>query len=223
MNLRRALRRHRAPAHDAAWAVIGLGNPGEAYARNRHNAGVWTVNELARRSGAALRAEGRSIRIAVAGLAGERVALVRPRVYVNESGRAAAQALRASGAPVERLIVVYDELDLPAGALRLRQGGGAGGHNGLRSIIAETGEAFARVRLGIGRPLEGGEPTRDPDVVASYVLSDPAGAERETLEATARLAADAVIAIVAEGLDAAGTRFNRRGPGGASDGERRGV
>lgn len=209
MNLRRALRRKR--AHDAGWAVLGLGNPGEAYSRNRHNAGAWTVNELARRAGVTLRAEGRSIRIAVAELGDARVALVRPRVYVNESGRAAAQALRASGVPPERLIVVYDELDLPAGALRLRRGGGAGGHNGLKSIIAEAGADFLRVRIGIGRPLDGGEPTRDPDLVADYVLSNPAGAERETLEASARHAADAVAAIVAAGLEAAGTRFNRRG------------
>lgn len=221
MNLRRALRRKR--AHDASWAVLGLGNPGEAYARNRHNAGVWTVNELARRAGVTLRAEGRSIRIAVAELGNARVALVRPRVYVNESGRAAAQALRASDVPTDRLIVVYDELDLPAGALRLRRGGGAGGHNGLKSIIAEAGADFLRVRIGIGRPLDGGEPTRDPDLVAGYVLANPAGAERETLEASARHAADAVAAIVAEGLEAAGTRFNRRSPARESDGERRGV
>ena len=211
MNLRRALRRKR--AHDAGWAVLGLGNPGEAYARNRHNAGAWSVNELARRAGVTLRAEGRSIRIAVAELGDVRVALVRPRVYVNESGRAAAQTLRASGVPPDRLIVVYDELDLPAGALRLRRGGGAGGHNGLKSIIAAAGAEFLRVRIGIGRPLDGGEPTRDPDLIADYVLSNPAGAERETLEASARLAADAVAAIVAAGLEAAGTRFNRRGPG----------
>ncbi len=218
MRLRGALRSRRAPAGSAGWAVVGLGNPGEAYSRNRHNVGAWTLNELARRTGAKLRAEGRSIRIGVGELAGERVALVRPRTYMNESGRAVAQALRASGAPLERTIVVYDEIDLALGAVRLRQGGGAGGHNGLKSIIAEAGAGFVRVRLGIGRPLDGGEPTRDPDLVADYVLSDPTGEEREALEASARYAADAITAIVAGGVDAASSRFNRRSAAGRPDG-----
>ena len=153
MRLRRALRLRRKQEAPASWLVVGLGNPGEQYSRNRHNAGAWTVNELARRAGVKLKAEGRSIRIAFGEVAGERVALVRPRTYVNESGRAMAQALRTSGAPLERTIVVFDELDLPLGAVRLRDGGGAGGHNGLKSIIAVSGAEFARVRIGIGRPL----------------------------------------------------------------------
>lgn len=218
MRLRRALRLRGKAAEPAAWLVVGLGNPGEQYARNRHNAGAWTVNELARRTGAKLKAEGRSIRIGFGELAGERVALVRPRTYVNESGRAVAQALNASGAPLHRTIVVYDELDLPLGAVRLREGGGAGGHNGLKSIIAEAGAEFARVRLGIGRPLDGGEPTRDPDLVAGYVLADPVGKERAALEETARHAAGAVEAIVAEGVERASSRFNRRGGAAGPDG-----
>lgn len=218
MRLRRSLRLRRRPAEPAAWLVVGLGNPGEQYAGNRHNAGAWTVNELARRTGAKLKAEGRSIRIGYGELAGERAALVRPRTYVNESGRAMAQALRDSGAPIERTIVVYDELDLPLGAVRLRAGGGACGHNGLKSIIAEAGAEFVRVRLGIGRPLDGrGEPTRDPDRVADYVLADPVGEERGTLEETVRHAADAVEAIVAEGVDRASSRFNRRDVGDEPD------
>ena len=128
-----------------------------------------------------------------------------------------AQALRTSGAPLERTIVVFDELDLPLGAVRLREGGGAGGHNGLKSIIAESGAEFARVRIGIGRPLDGDEPTRDPDLVANYVLADPVGAERTTLEETTRYAADAVEAIVAEGVERASSRFNRRGAGDGPD------
>ncbi len=217
MRLRRALRLRRKQEAPASWLVVGLGNPGEQYSRNRHNAGAWTVNELARRAGVKLKAEGRSIRIAFGEVAGDRVALVRPRTYVNESGQAVAQALRTSGAPLERTIVVFDELDLPLGAVRLRDGGGAGGHNGLKSIIAVAGAEFARVRIGIGRPLDGGEPTRDPDLVANYVLADPVGEERATLEETARYAADAVEAIVAEGVERASSRFNRRGTASAPD------
>ena len=217
MRLRRPLRLRGKQETPASWLVVGLGNPGEHYSRNRHNAGAWTVNELARRAGAKLKAEGRSIRIGFGEVAGERVALVRSRTYVNESGRAVAQALRTSGAPLERTIVVYDELDLALGAVRLREGGGAGGHNGLKSIMAEAGAGFLRVRIGIGRPLDGGEPTRDPDLVAGYVLADPVGAERATLEETARYAADAVEAVVAEGVDRASSRFNRRGTASAPD------
>ena len=217
MRLRRALRLRGKQEKPASWLVVGLGNPGEQYSRNRHNAGAWTVNELARRAGAKLKAEGRSIRIGFGQVAGERVALVRPRTYVNESGRAVTQALRTSGAPLERTIVVYDELDLPLGAVRMREGGGTGGHNGLKSIIAETGTGFVRVRIGIGRPLDGGEPTRDPDLVADYVLADPVGAERAALEETARHAADAVEAVVAGGVDRASSRFNRRGAASAPD------
>ena len=211
MRFRRALRLGQRREAPAAWLIVGLGNPGEQYSRNRHNAGAWTVNELARRLNVQLKAKGRSIRIGYGELAGQRVALARPRTYVNESGRAVDQALRASGAELERTIVVYDELDLPLGAVRLREGGGAGGHNGLKSIIAETSAEFVRVRIGIGRPLEGGEPTRDPDLVADYVLANPVGEERTTLEETTRYAADAVEAIVAEGVDRASSRFNRRG------------
>ena len=211
MRFRRALRGRGRRPEPAAWLIVGLGNPGERYHGNRHNAGAWTVKELARRRGIELKAEGRSIRIGYGELAGSRVALMRPRAYVNESGGAVAQALRACGAALERTIVAYDELDLPLGAVRLRAGGGAGGHNGLKSIIAETGAGFARVRIGIGRPLDGGEPTRDPEIVAGYVLADPAGEERALLEEATRYAADAVEAIVAEGVERAGSRFNRRG------------
>ena len=217
MRFRRALGLGRKKAEPAAWLVVGLGNPGEQYSRNRHNAGAWTVNELARRLGVRMKAQGRSIRIGYGEIAGERVALVRPRTYVNESGRAVDQALRACGADLEQTIVVYDELDLPLGAVRLREGGGAGGHNGLKSIIAETSAEFARVRIGIGRPLDGDDPTRDPDLVAGYVLADPVGEERSALEETARYAADAVEAIIAEGVERASSRFNRRGVSPGSD------
>ena len=213
MRLHKALRqKHDEPA-PAEWLVVGLGNPGEGYARNRHNIGGWAVNELARRAAVELKAEGRSIRTAIAPLAGVRTALVRPRTYVNESGRAVVQALRSSDAKAEHAIVIYDELDLEVGAVRLRFGGGAGGHNGLKDIINQIGPDFVRVRLGIGRPLDNGEPTWEPDLIAAYVLSEPVGQEGSTLEETANYAADAVEAILTEGVEVASSRFNRRGPG----------
>ncbi|MCC6381646.1 MAG: aminoacyl-tRNA hydrolase [Dehalococcoidia bacterium] len=198
------------PRFAADWLVAGLGNPGEEYARTRHNLGFWVVNDLARRSGSQPKTQGSTMQIGVGDLGGQRVALVKPRTYVNLSGRALAQAAAWTGCDVAHTVVVYDDLDLPAGALRVRAGGGSGGHNGLKSVVAALGAEFVRVRVGIGRPLLGGEPTWDPEAVADYVLSAPRGDERTRLEEAARLAADAVEAVLSEGWEAAGTRFNRK-------------
>lgn len=194
----------------AEWVIVGLGNPGAQYANTRHNVGFWVVNDLARRAGAQIKSGGAAMQAGLGELAGRRVALVRPKTYVNQSGRAVRQAMQAAGVDPGHTIVVYDDLDLPVGALRIRAGGGTGGHNGLKSIVAAVGAGFIRVRVGIGRPLVDGKPARDPETVADFVLSEPVGAEREELKTMASLAADAVEAIIAEGPDAAGSRFNRR-------------
>ena len=197
---------------EAEWLVVGLGNPGPEYASHRHNVGFWVINELARRAGVRLKAAGRHLNFAVAEIEGTRVALVKPRTFVNLSGIAVREALKRTGADLARTIVVHDDLDLPVGALRIRQGGGHGGHNGLKSIGAEVGLDFVRIRIGIGRPVVNGEPTWDPDVIASYVLSAPPPRERSMLEEAVRLAADAVPVIISEGVDQAATRFNRKPP-----------
>lgn len=198
------------PSFAAEWLVAGLGNPGEEYARTRHNVGFWVVHDLARRAGAQPKTQGSTMQIGVGELTGQRVALVKPRTYVNLSGRALAQAASWTGCDVAHTVVVYDDLDLSAGALRIRAGGGSGGHNGLKSIVAALGPEFIRVRVGIGRPLLGGEPTWDPEVVADYVLSAPRGDERTRLEDAARVAADAIEVVLSEGWEAAGARFNRK-------------
>ncbi|GAB4322202.1 MAG: aminoacyl-tRNA hydrolase [Dehalococcoidia bacterium] len=194
----------------AAWVIVGLGNPGASYANTRHNVGFWVVSELAKRAGVQMKAGSATMQAGLGELAGTRVALVRPKTYVNQSGRAVRQAMQAAGVDAAHTVVVYDDLDLPLGALRIRAGGGTGGHNGLKSIVASVGGDFIRVRVGIGRPLVDGKPARDPDTVADFVLSEPTGAEREELREMASRAADAIEAIVAEGVDVAGTRFNRR-------------
>jgi PTH1 family peptidyl-tRNA hydrolase len=196
----------------ADWLIVGLGNPGEEYARTRHNLGFRVINDLAKRAGTQLKTTGSTMQIGNGTLAGERVALVKPRTYVNVSGKAVRQAIEWTGCSAARTVVVYDDLDMAAGALRVRLGGGPGGHNGLKSVIAAIGPDFVRVRIGIGRPLKGGEPTWDPDAVADYVLSPPAGEQRQVLEEAARLAGEAVEAILLEGVDAAGNRFNRKAP-----------
>lgn len=194
----------------ANWLVVGLGNPGERYSTTRHNVGHRVLAGLARKAGVRPRASGRTIAIAVGTLGGESTALVRTRTFMNESGNAVRSALSATRCDLEHTIVVYDDLDLPVGALRLRAGGGHGGNNGLKSIVSQVGKGFIRVRLGIGRPLVGGEPSWEPDEVSHWVLSEPLPDERERLDETISLACDAIECVIAEGLDVAGNRFNRR-------------
>lgn len=198
------------PRFAADWLVVGLGNPGEEYARHRHNVGFWAVNELARRMGTRPKTQGSTMQIGVGHLAGVKVALVKPKTYMNLSGKAVAQALQWTGCDLAHTIVIYDELDLNPGALRIRLGGGHGGHNGMKSVVAAVGADFVRIRIGIGRPQRNGEPTWDPEAVAGYVLSNPTGEEKRLLEETARLAADAVETIVTEGVEAAASRHNRK-------------
>lgn len=191
------------------WLIVGLGNPGPAYSHNRHNVGYWCVNRLARLHGIPLKA--RRLAALGEGRIGESdVMLVKPRTYVNNSGHAVAAALKHLRVPPERTLVVYDELDLPAGRLRLKAKGGTAGHNGLRSIAAALSSTdFPRLRIGIGRPHVDGEPTWDPDVVAVWVLGDPTPQETKTLQNAVERAAQAVAFVLADGIEAAMNRYNR--------------
>ncbi len=191
------------------WLIVGLGNPGPVYSHNRHNVGDWCVNRLARLHGVPLKAR----RLAAFGegsISGAPVLLAKPRTFVNRSGRAVAALLRNFQIERQNTLVVYDDLDLPAGRLRLKPGGGPGGQKGLRSIIAAAGgDDFPRLRIGIGRPLVDGEPSWEPDAVADYVLSDPTPQEAEALKAAVIQGAEAVEAVLGEGLEAAMNRYNR--------------
>ena len=198
------------PRFAADWLVVGLGNPGEQYARNRHNVGFWVVNELSKRAGVHPKATGSLMAIAVGSLVGQRVAFVKPRTFVNNSGQALELALQWTACDLAHTVVVYDELDMNAGALRVRTGGGHGGHNGLRSIGAHAGLDFVRIRVGIGRPTLNGEPSWESDVVTPWVLGNPHGEDKRVLEQATLDAADAVECIIAEGAEAAGSKFNRK-------------
>ena len=156
------------PAGRVDWLVVGLGNPGSEYAGTRHNVGSEIARVLADRwqlpkpkaKYAGLLTEGR------AGPGGPRVAVLSPQTYMNEAGRSVGPARGALKVPLDRVLVIHDEIDLPFGEIRTRVGGGLAGHNGLKSLKASLGSAdFARVRVGVGRP-----PTTDPDRVAAYVL-----------------------------------------------------
>jgi PTH1 family peptidyl-tRNA hydrolase len=193
------------------WVVVGLGNPGPRYARNRHNVGQWAVNRLAKRYHVDLRAS-KAASSGLARIGDTEVLLAKMRTWVNTTGDLLGPMLRRLGVPVERLIVIYDDLDLPEGRIRVRPRGSDGGYRGLKSIIQATGSRdFGRVRIGIGRPVQQGEPSWDPEVVAAYVLSDPPRGSRERLEEAAERAADAVEAIVTEGYEKAMNRFNSAG------------
>jgi PTH1 family peptidyl-tRNA hydrolase len=190
------------------WLIAGLGNPGRQYAHNRHNVGYWCVNRLARLHGIPLKTR-RLATIGEGAIAGSGVVLLKPRTFVNRSGQAVQAALRHFHIPVQRLLVIYDELDLPAGSLRIRPRGGHGGHNGLRSIVGALGSTeFPRIRIGIGRPHVEGQPVWDPKIVAAWVLSDPLPQEAVLLQDAVARAAEAVETLLAEGLEAAMNRFN---------------
>ena len=191
------------------WLIGGLANPGRVYSHNRHNVGYWCVNRLARLHGISLRAR----RLAATGEGSIRdtpVLLAKPRTFVNRSGQAVAALLRNFKVERRNVLVVYDDLDLPVGTLRLKPGGGHGGQKGLRSIIGAIGGGdFPRLRIGIGRPLVDGEPSWDPDAVAAYVLSDPTPQEAKALQAAVVQGAEAVETVLREGLETAMTRYNR--------------
>ena len=197
------------------WLLVGLGNPGPEYAGNRHNVGAMVLDELARRLGVTLGRTGgvlgRRPQAATAearlgtlpgGAPGPRVVLARPTTYMNVSGGPVAGLLRYFSVPATELVVVHDDLDLGFGVVRLKQGGGEGGHNGLRSISQSCGTRdYLRVRFGIGRP-----PGRqDP---ADFVLKRFSSVENKELEFAVDLAADAVEALLSDGLESTQNRFH---------------
>ena len=184
--------------------VVGLGNPGPEYQDNRHNLGFKVVDELlARARGNTPRAKF-GAELCEVTIAGERVLLCKPMEYMNVSGQVVARVAGFWKVPVADVIVVHDELDLPFARLKLGAGGGHGGHNGIRSLLADLGDAsFARVRVGVGRPKPGHDP-------ANYLLSDFSRAEEKELPDLIRAAADAVEAILKGGLTAAMNKFNTK-------------
>jgi peptidyl-tRNA hydrolase, PTH1 family len=181
--------------------VVGLGNPGREYVRNRHNVGWMVVDELARRHGGSWRSKF-SGQLAEVRIDGHKVALLKPETYMNDSGRSVQAAARFFKVDPDAILVVHDEGDFDLGRLQARRGGGLAGHNGLKSIAGQLGTPdFLRLRIGVGRPERG-----DPRPLADYVLSD-----FEPHDDAARLvesAADAVELLDAEGLETTQRRVN---------------
>ena len=197
----------------SVWMVVGLGNPGPTYSFTRHNVGFMVADELARRAGArwsaprGMRADVAETLVGAAGLGvpsaeADRVVLVKPRTFMNDSGHAVGNLVAFHRVSPDHLVVVHDELDLDLGQLRLKLGGGDNGHNGLKSLRQHLGTGeFHRVRVGIGRPPGRQNP-------ADYVLAQIPAAVRTEVELETARAADAVETLLTSGLEAAQNRFN---------------
>lgn len=187
--------------------ICGLGNPGREYEGHRHNVGFMVVDVLAQRAKVDRFQEKFDARVAQGSLRGEKVLFVEPQTYMNLSGRSVAQAARFYKIALANVLVVHDELDLPFGRVQLKSGGGAGGHNGLKSIMELCGgDAFVRLRFGIGKP----EGPNAKERVSGYVLSNFSKDEQPALEELLGRAADATECWVTEGLQVAMNRFNKR-------------
>jgi PTH1 family peptidyl-tRNA hydrolase len=190
------------PQHNVEYLIVGLGNPGPTYEGTRHNVGYQVVDELARRHAFPWAKRGFDGRCAEGAIGGRPVLLLQPTTFMNDSGRSVAAALRALKLPLARVLVVHDHIDLPFGRLRLMEGGGSGGHNGLKSITGLLGAGYARLRVGVDRPA-----SYDPDVVADHVLSR-FGESKAEVAALVGASADAVELWLHDGLEEAANRVN---------------
>lgn len=187
------------------YLIVGLGNPGAEYRRNRHNVGFMLLDRLAERLGLNFSRFEMNALVAKGEAQGKRLILAKPRTYMNLSGQAVGALLRYYKVPHAHLMVAYDDVDLPLGTLRIRPAGGSAGQKGMMSIIERLGrQDFPRLRIGIGRP-----PGRME--AADYVLQDFSAAEMEILTPTLERAVDAALTFIAEGLDAAMNKYNGNG------------
>lgn len=188
--------------------IVGLGNPGRIYAHNRHNAGFRCLNYFARLH--SIRFDRRQCRakVGTGEVRGEKLLLAKPKTFVNLSGDPVAGLVRKHDIPLSDLLIIYDDLDLPLGKIRLRQNGGSGGHKGMNSIISALGgEDFPRIRVGIGRP-QGEEQSISEEAIVSYVLSDFSPQEEAIIKPVIARVAEAIDCFLTQGIVAAMSKFN---------------
>jgi PTH1 family peptidyl-tRNA hydrolase len=184
--------------------VVGLGNPGAEYARTRHNAGFWLVDELARRHGGTFRHESKhQAQLARVRLNGGEIWLAKPMSFMNRSGGPVSSILNFYKIAPGEMLVAHDEIDLPGGTVRLKEGGGHGGHNGLRDLIAAQGDGFWRLRIGIGHPGAKSE-------VVDFVLTHASRAEQEDIDESVRAGADAVEQMLRDGAQIAMNKLHTK-------------
>ena len=203
LNLFQSFRRKPVPRREPpSLVIVGLGNPGPEYAGTRHNAGFWCIDALADRHGITLERRNRSAIIGEGEIEDNSVVLVKPRTFVNHSGAAVSYLRARYSQPIDRLLVVCDDINLAPGKLRLRRKGSAGGHNGIKSVIEAAGsQDFPRLRIGVGRPPQG---TGQIEHVIGPMEPD----DREVVDEAVERAADAVACLLDHGMDEAMSRYN---------------
>jgi len=185
--------------------IVGLGNPGAEYARTRHNAGFWLVDELARRHGGTFRHEGKhQAELARVRIGGEEIWLAKPMTFMNRSGGPVSSVLGFYKIAPAEMLVAHDEIDLPSGTIRLKQAGGHGGHNGLRDLISAQGDAFWRLRIGVGHPGTKND-------VVDFVLTHAGKDEQRVIDETISAGADAIEEMLRAGAQIAMNKLHSRG------------
>jgi PTH1 family peptidyl-tRNA hydrolase len=188
--------------------IVGLGNPGKTYARNRHNVGFLCLNYFARLHSIPFDRRQCRARVGIAKIKGERLLLAKPGTFVNLSGNSVAGLVHKHNIPLSDLLIIYDDLDLPLGKIRLRQSGSSGGHKGMNSIISTLGsEDFPRIRVGIGRP-QAEEQSISEDAIVNYVLSDFSPEEEAIIKPVIVKVAEAIDCFLTQGVEAAMSKFN---------------
>ncbi len=190
--------------------IVGLGNPGRNYAGNHHNIGFMCLKHFARTQGVRFDKKQGLARIGTGEVAGSKVIVARPQTYMNQSGQSVSRLMQRFNVNLDDLLVICDDLDLPLGKIRIRHGGGSGGHKGVESIITELGtQDFSRLRVGIGRPgvAESSTEISEADIIA-YVLSDFTPDEKQTIAKVMPKVSEAILCFLTEGLTAAMNRYN---------------
>ncbi len=186
--------------------IVGLGNPGQSYAHNRHNIGFICLNRFARAQGIRFSQKRGNARIGLGEVAGSEVVLAKPQTYMNQSGQSVRRLVPKFNIDLDNLLIIHDDLDLPLGKIRIRQGGGSAGHKGVNSIARELDrQDFIRIRVGIGRPDKA--EASENDIIA-FVLSDFTPEEKRAIAPVIRRVSEAILCLLTEGLTAAMNRFN---------------
>lgn len=190
--------------------IVGLGNPGRSYADNRHNVGFVCLNHFARMQGIRFDKKQGQARIGTGEIAGSKGVVAKPQTYMNRSGRSVSLLIKKFNVDLDNLIVIHDDLDLPLGKIRIRQGGSSGGHKGVGSIITELGcQNFIRIRVGVGRPVrnEGATEFSEGEVI-SYVLSDFTPDEKQAFTQVISTVSEAILCLLTEDPVVAMNRYN---------------
>ena len=188
--------------------IVGLGNPGNTYARNRHNVGFQCLNHFAKLHSVRFDRRQCQARVGTGEVRGEKLLLAKPGTFVNLSGKSVAGLVHKHDIPLSNLLVIYDDLDLPLGKIRLRQSGSSGGHKGMNSIISALGsEDFPRIRVGIGRP-QTEEQSVSEDAIINYVLSDFSPQEEAIIKTVIATVSEAIDCFLTQGIEAAMSKFN---------------